>query len=101
MALIKSITKAIAQSLKKNLPKISTIHAGHPMYLMRDNSKQVLQQGADNKWTHKRCINKMHKWYSTDDDDQSIAEPTVTYKVLLTAVPMVWLLETIVYGLEV
>ena len=30
----KDITKAISQSFKKSLPKLSTMHAGHPMYLM-------------------------------------------------------------------
>ena len=47
----KNIMKAIAQFLKKILPKLSIMHAGHPMYLMRDNPKHVLQQGADNEWS--------------------------------------------------
>ena len=51
------------------------------MYLIRDNPKQVLQQGTDNEWMYKGYINKMHKWYSADDDDQSIDEPTITYNV--------------------
>ena len=65
----KGITKAIAQSLKKNLPKLSSMHAGHHMYLMRDNPKRVLEQSDDNEWTYKGYINKMHKWSSDDDDD--------------------------------
>ena len=78
----KDITKAIAQSLKQSLPKLSTIHAGHHMYLMRNNPQQVLQQDANNEWSVKGYINKMHRWYTKDDDDDSPTTiSSVTYNV--------------------
>ena len=52
------------------------------MYLMHDNPKRVLQQGADNEWSYKGYINKMHQWFTEEDDDNSPTSiSSVTYNV--------------------
>ena len=52
------------------------------MYLMRDNPKCVLQQGADNDWTYKGDINKMHRCYTdNNDDDLPTSTSGITYNV--------------------
>ena len=52
------------------------------MYLMHDNPKRVLQQGADNEWSYKGYINKMHRWYNDDEDgDSPTPDIGITYSV--------------------